>query len=191
MGDVAEAAKPDFVDLWVTEPPSNLGFAGSLNFIVRTRPAEPYWLIANADTRFGPGDLSRMASAMRPEPLLLGIEDFRVIGINAACVDTVGWWDENFHPCYCEDTDYRRRCQLAGVPIEFLNGTTSHVGSVSYRGNEHHADNARTYPRNVDYYVSKWGGWVGAERFATPFDRGGSVADWQLSRGRLASQAWR
>jgi GT2 family glycosyltransferase len=189
LGDLAAEIRPDAL---IVDPPSNLGVAASWNFIIRSFPAEPYWLIANADAVFGPGDLERLAIDT-PDPRWVGVNgDWRVFGINAACIDRVGWFDENFHPIYCEDADYEYRCSLAGVPWSFIDGTTSHAGSAAYRSDPRYADaNARTYPANRAYYEAKWGGALrGGERFTTPFDAGGSVADWRLDRARLASQSW-
>ena len=64
MGDVAEAAMPANVrELWVTEPPGNLGYTASVNFAIRTHPKAPWWCIANADTVFAAGDLDRLAAS--------------------------------------------------------------------------------------------------------------------------------
>lgn len=182
------------LDYFVTEPPANLGVAASWNLIIRTAPADPLWLIANADTTFGPGDLERLAGEGEMfGPRWVGMNgDWRAFAINAECVDRVGWFDENYHPVYCEDADYERRCTLAGVDWYFIDGAATHVGSVCYRSDERNArHNARTYPANLAYYQAKWGGPLrGGERYTTPFDRGGHVGDWRLERQRLADNDW-
>jgi GT2 family glycosyltransferase len=194
MGAVARAAlPPNVAELRVVEPPSNLGFPASVNLVIRTAPAEPWWCIANADTEFGQGDLGRLAAAMAdPAPRWAGIVDWRVFGLNAAAVDAAGFWDENFHPAYCEDADYEWRCSLAGVEMVRLMGATKHIGSVGYLSDPRKAaGNARSYPSNLAYYSRKWGGPLrGGERFTTPFDAGGHVGDWRLERARLAANAW-
>lgn len=192
MGEVAESVLPEGVELWVVEPPSNLGFTASVNFTIRTSPKEPYWVIANVDTVFGKGDLARLAEAMSdPEPRWVGIVDWRVFALNRACVERVGLWDESFYN-YCSDADYEYRCSLAGVPMIRLPGETSHVGSVCYQGDPRNAaHNARSYPIERAYYRDKWGGELrGGERFSTPFDRGGELGDWRLDIARLAEEAW-
>ena len=186
LGDVATDIRPDAL---IVDPPSNLGVAASWNFTIRTTPDAPWWCLVNADVQFSPGDLARLAEWMPDGPAVGSLEAFGAFGITAACVDAAGFFDENFHPIYCEDTDYRRRCALLGIPITDLYSETTHVGSVSYRGNPR-ADNARTYPENVDYYRRKWGGWIGDERYATPFDSGAGVAAWTLERQRLADLRW-
>jgi GT2 family glycosyltransferase len=188
---------PDCIeDVWITEPPGNLGYTASVNFAIKSTPKAPYWMVANADTAFAPGDLARLAdvaddfAAIR-RPLWAGIVDWRVFALTAEAVEAAGLWDENFYN-YCSDADYEYRCTLADVPILSLPGETSHVGSVCYQGDPRNAaHNARSYPSERAYYRAKWGGELrGGERFATPFDKGGSVADWTLDLPRLRLQVW-
>lgn len=196
MGDVVRSVLPDCVgELVVTRPPANLGYSASLNLLIRTHANLPWWMYANADAKFAPGDMARVEAQMatEPGPFLCGIRDFRLFGLNAACVSTIGFWDENFHPIYCEDTDYTRRITLGGARYLMLPGDTGHVGSVCYRGdgNPNAAHNARTYPSNRRYYIEKWGGDIGREGYETPFDDGGSVADWTLRFERIRDNDWR
>jgi GT2 family glycosyltransferase len=186
LGDVAA----EFGAL-VVEPAANLGVAASWNHIIRSFPDEPYWLIANADVQFGPGDIDRVCAEMT-RARWVGINgDWRLMGLTAEAVERVGFFDENFHPIYCEDADYEYRCDLAGVERYFIDGTTTHVVSATIEDPAYRAKNARTYPENRAYYRAKWGGDLrGGERFVTPFDRGGSVRDWTLDLGRLRSLSW-
>lgn len=180
-------------DAFVMEMPNNIGVAASWNLIVKAYPAEPFWLIANHDTVFAPGDLQRLIDEMqKPGPRWVGMSgDWRVFGINAECIEQVGWFDESFHPCYCEDADYEYRCTLAGVPWYFIEGGTTHVGSASIKDPRYAPGNARSYPSNRARYREKWGGELrGGETFTTPFDRGGSVGDWSLELSRLRDNAW-
>lgn len=179
--------KPYWSDALIVEPAANLGYTASVNHIIRCFPDEPRWLIANADVQFAPGDLERLTT----EPGWVGITDWRVFSLDAETVDAVGLWDENFQN-YCSDADYERRCTLAGVDWRFIAGDTTHVGSVCWTGDERgRANNARTYPLERAYYRDKWGGELrGGETFATPFDKGGSLADWTLARKRLAALRW-
>lgn len=171
--------------------PSNLGVAASWNFLIRTHPAEAWWCIANADTVLGPGDLERLAEEMaKPGPRWVGVNgDWRVFGINAECVQQVGWFDENFVPIYCEDADYERRCELAGVEVYHIPGGARHFGSASISSGFEQA-NTRTYPANVAYYREKWGGPVRQPVYTSPFNRGGPVSEWSLSLARLRVLAW-
>lgn len=181
-------------DVWLTQPMGNLGVAASWNLVIRATPDEPYWLIANADTELGPGDLEHvMSECAKGGARWVGIGgDWRLFGITADCIDRVGWFDENFHPIYCEDADYERRCALAGVPWDNSHPAQGkHHGGHSWRGTESTYDNERTYPQQVAYFCAKWG--VPNVRatggFSTPFGR--DVADWAPpSLSRLRSLGW-
>lgn len=178
---------------WIGMGGANLGVAASWNLIIRTHPHEPWWCIANADTELGPGDLDALAVAMEKSgPAWVGMNgDWRVFGINRDCVDIVGLFDENFHPCYCEDADYEYRCSLAGVAWYHINGGATHVGSAAIHSDPTlMAGNARSYPANVAYFEAKWGGPVRQGVYTTPFNRGGSVRDWTLDPRRLRELAW-
>ncbi len=170
-------------DVSFIEPGFNLGVAASWNFIIRARPAANWWLIVNADITFGDGDLERLADAMdKPGPRVACLYEFGAFGINAETVDTVGWFDENFHPIYFEDNDYRRRCHLAGVPVVNLISRTRHDNSATIAsGYARHND--RTFPRNGDYYAAKWGGPPGQETRTT-------ASHVALDRRRLVDNAW-
>lgn len=179
-------------DCEVIDPGANLGVAASWNLIVKATAGAPWWALVNADVVFGPGALEALASEMATDhPRVAMLVEFGAFGLNAATIERVGWFDEGFHPIYCEDVDYRYRCRLAGVEVVDIPNESTHVNSATYRSEPRlHQANARTYPLNVAYYQDKWGGPMGHERFTTPFDRGGSVADWTLSLARIREQSW-
>jgi GT2 family glycosyltransferase len=172
---------------------ANLGVAASWNLALKANPRAPWWAIASVDVEFGSGDLGRLAAYMeRDEPAVGCLLRFGAFGLNRAALDAVGYFDESFHPIYCEDCDYEYRCKLAGVPIVDVGSRTVHLesGSVSLHAG-HALDNARSFPANHAYYRAKWGGPVrGGEVFTTPFDRGGSIRDWTLDPARLRELAW-
>jgi GT2 family glycosyltransferase len=190
--DNSEAGVPDDIPGWVLPMPHNLGVAASWNLGIKSDPTAPYWLFANHDTVLAPGDLDRLIAEMeKGGPRWVGMNgDWRVMGLTREAVETVGWFDENYHPIYCEDADYERRCTLAGVPWYFIPGGATHVGSATIRDPRYGQANARTYPDNVAYHRAKWGGGPRAEVYTTPFDQGGSVADWRLDLDRLRRNAW-
>ena len=170
-------------------PSFNLGCGGSWNHIVRHRPEGPWWLIVNADIVFGPGDLERLDNAMQDEAAALRtVFEFGAFGLNAGCVDEVGWFDENFHPMYYEDRDYEYRMRLAGVPYVKLESRVTHdTSSTIWSDQALHDRNRVTFQRNGEYYAAKWGSSPYGERFKVPFNDGRQVS---LSRRRLAEQWW-
>jgi len=185
-GNVAEDV-PD--DAWVLDMPHNLGYPASVNLAIKCYPAEPFWLISNADVEYAPGDLARLCEATS-EYGWVGLTDWRTFAITADTIERVGWLDENYHPAFVEDADYERRCTLAGIRWGFIPGGTTHERSVSLQ--EYGPDNARSYPSNVAYHQRKWGAGVrGPGGFTTPHDRGGAVADGtQPDLSRLRQNAW-
>lgn len=169
-------------------PSFNLGCGGSWNHIIRHRPAGPWWLIVNADIEFAPGDLERLTLAMHPNPMVATLFEFGAFALNPAAVDKVGWFDENLHPMYFEDNDYKRRMMLRGVPYLKVDGKTRHDNSSTINSDQRLAlRNQDTFGLNAAYYLEKWGGPPGREQFTVPFDGAGERP---VSRARLASQAW-
>jgi len=89
------------------------------------------------------------------------------------CWRAVGEYDELLWPAYFEDNDYHYRMRLAGLDyVVPAGGAVTHVGSatlhalpeVHRRTVDHH------FRLNQAYYVRKWGGLPGEERFTRPFD---------------------
>jgi GT2 family glycosyltransferase len=193
--DGLDYAVPDHLRdvLYHDAPPSNLGVAASWNHAIVTHAHLDWWAIANADTEFRPGDLGRLAEEMaKGGPRWVGMNgDWRVFGLSFEAVETAGLFDANYHPIYCEDADYERRCSLAGVPWYFIEGGATHVGSAAFTSDERYARaNARTYASNVAYHRAKWGGGPRDERFTSPFDSGAPVSAWTLGLRRIRDNAW-
>jgi hypothetical protein len=192
IDNTTQSLAVDVCDGWVVEPPGNLGYSASVNLAIKALPHEPYWLVANHDVVFAPGDLHGLVGATESGDWgWVGIHDWRVFGLTAETVMRVGFLDEGFHPVYCEDADYERRCTLAGIRWGFIEGDTTHVGSVCLR--EHGSDNARTYPENVRYYCAKWGvpGVRAPGGFTTPYGLGGPLASGtEADLSRLRALSW-
>lgn len=172
--------------------PANLGIAASWNLVVKLTPDAPWWLLVNADVEFAAGDLARIVAEMTdPSPRIVTMDGFAAFAINAAAIETVGWFDENYHPAYVEDCDYEYRCALLGVPIIELPHGARHDTSSTIADPHYARQNARSYPANVRYHEQKWGGSLrGGERFTSPFDHGGDPADWTLDLARLRDNGW-
>lgn len=91
--------------------------------------------------------------------------------INPRAISNVGGWDIEF-TSYFTDNDMRRRLGLAGwecidTHIEGVN----HEGSATINSDPQlRYLNGVTFPLRKEYYIKKWGGEPGAERFYKPFD---------------------
>jgi len=181
----------DLPSVEVFRPGRNLGVAASWNFIMREVPEAPWWAFAGFDIIFAPGDLRRLTDHMEKLGGVALLGGFSAFGIDHAAVERAGWFDENFHPAYFEDNDYDYRCQLAGVPLAGLPAGLSHKVSSTLEANPGYSrQNGRTFPLNAHYYRMKWGGFPRQERFATPFNRGGNVSDWEVTEDRIRELAW-
>lgn len=192
-GVVEDFTHPCVDEVHIIRLPHNLGVGAAWNLVFKVTPKAPWWAIVNSDLVFSPGDLERLALSMTDyEPHVTQLLGFAAFAVNQAVLDRVGLFDENFHPAYCEDVDFARRCILAGVPIPSIEGHLEHVGSATIFGNQRYrTQNDMTYAANRDYYRRKWGGDVdGTERFNTPFDQGGR-GDVPIQWARIRQLAWR
>ena len=170
----------------------NLGVAASWNLIIKSNPQAPYWCIANSDIEFGPGALTTLDETVQDEPAVYHMLGFAAFAITREAVAEVGWFDENIHPAYFEDNDYARRIDMLGVPYIHVPVEIGHFGSAVIGSDPHFRnENLRTFPLNQAYYIAKWGGHPGDEKFSTPFNAGGSPAQWTHDFKRLRQLTWR
>jgi len=95
--------------------------------------------------------------------------------ITRQAYDTVGMFDENFFPIYYDDVDWMRRSALLGLAAEVVDGVRAvHQGSANiHRVEGMMAQHHVTFKANRAYYVRKWGGDIGHERYTRPFDQPG------------------
>jgi GT2 family glycosyltransferase len=98
--------------------------------------------------------------------------NFSCFAINRYCIERVGYFDEAFYPAYFEDNDYHHRMKL-----ENLNATCNygnyffHFGSRTRQSDAKFTDYIKgRYLKNQAYYLKKWGGLPGFEKYKTPFN---------------------
>lgn len=195
VGEILVIDNGDVIDelpgVTVIKPGRNLGVAASWNHIIRERFDAPWWAIVGYDVILAAGDLARLAGHMESIGGLGLLGGFNAFGIDHSAIEKAGWFDENFHPAYFEDNDYDRRCQLSGVPMAGLPSGLLHRASSTISSNSvYRNENGRTFPYNALYYRQKWGGPPRQERFETPFNEGGSIAEWTADQERLKELAW-
>lgn len=187
------------VTVW--QPPfQSLGWPGTLNFGVMQTPDAPWWLMVNNDAWFEPGKLALLIETMATSERIHHHE-WTVVALPRSVVDRVGLFDEwSFWPLYFDDTDYSRRCDLAGIPVAegdwCREGDLDHAGDRNQHAQTIRSDrdleraNNRTWQLNRQAYVAKWGGPPGHETYATPWGR--DVPLWATkpdTDGRVA-RAW-
>lgn len=160
-------------------PCRSMGWAGSLNFAIGQTPDAPWWLYVNNDAWFEPGTLEALAATVETDRLAVHHDEWTIAAITQEVVERVGLLDEwSFFPIYFEDTDYARRCHLAGIEVigsdwcreGDSDGTEQHSMTIRSDPALSHANN-RTWSMNRQAYVNKWGGPPGRETFATPWGR--------------------
>ncbi len=98
---------------------------------------------------------------------------FSAFMVSKQCWEAVGEFDEVFAPAYFEDNDYHYRMKLLGVPAIVLpSAMFYHYGSRTQ--NEASEDGkpivvSMLFENNRAFYVRKWGGLPGQEKFTHPY----------------------
>lgn len=165
----------------------NLGCARSWNHVIRTSAGA--WLISGNDIQFTPGDVGRVAAALaaNPDASIVCAMGYAVFAFTEVGLKKVGLFDENFYPAYYEDNDHFRRVALTGakavgVPdFKAVHGEPPHWGSHTINSDPVlQRKNVTTFENLKAYYVRKWGGLPGQERFATPFGRKVPLDFWEF-----------
>lgn len=169
----------------------NLGCAGAWNAILRLSATDTT-IIINADCAVTPDTFDRMLE--EPASAIVCGHGFACFRMNAEIYAKVGPFDEAYYPVYWEDTDYRYRCKIAGMPIvewpsveadrtsfgraRYGTGISHgwrHEDGRGYQGwtGEKAAWFQQCWENNRARYAAKWGGAVGAvgeETFTEPFN---------------------
>jgi GT2 family glycosyltransferase len=136
-------------------------------------------VIANDDIEYtDPTALPRLCEALEEHPFAYinatHENAFSCFGMQLSLARYVGFFDEQFSPAYFEDNDYAYRLKLAGIPMHPVEGQYFHCGSATLgrfdwtRKQMHH----HNFRKNAEYYVRKWGGMPGDERYTVPFQNG-------------------
>lgn len=100
-----------------------------------------------------------------------GLSDVHNLALYKKSVfDKIGYIDVNFYPAYYEDNDYCRRAINANIKsCTSLNSRYFHFWSRTIKqetgGSNHHY-----FRNNRLYYILKWGGDFGSERWTVPFN---------------------
>jgi hypothetical protein len=154
-----------------TEMNFNFGVAMSWNLLCMAGFFEKeYAVILNDDVilQYNQDEIQQYLNEHKPLLAIHG-SGFCAFIIHKSVFEKVGFFDFNFSPAYFEDADYVYRCKLAGIEItkpEILRTiVTGHSSSI-----EKDPTLNDRFQINKQYYIQKWGGEVGAEKFTTPFN---------------------
>jgi len=168
---------PDTVTEVTYSPlPNNLGVSGSWNLGIKALPYDEKWLIVSNDAHFKPGVLEGFVEAGEREILLSSnFPYWHAFSIGQEVVREVGLFDENLHPAYFEDDDYKRRAEYYGVTIR-KGPNVEHTNSSTLKSDERFKErNSETFLSNSQYYRGK--------AAAEDYSEGG----WSLTRRRKNS----
>jgi hypothetical protein len=167
---------PDCVEHTTYLPmPANLGVAGSWNLGIKSFPYADRWFFASNDVQFHLGGLETLSEARRDEITLSGMFPlWQAFCLGYEAVKRVGLFDERFFPAFCEDNDYTRRAEHAGVTIRSLDVPMVHDNSSTINSDRNLLENnARTFPRNAELFHDK----IAREDF--------SAGSWDVYRRRM------
>jgi GT2 family glycosyltransferase len=138
----------------VIEIPHNLGVAGSWNLGIKVTPHADRWLIVNDDSWLEPGSLQVLDSESDRWSVTTAqiVPPWSCFVIGDDVVRRVGLFDERLYPAYFEDTDYARRCELAGVTVRPASAPVQHDNSSTLASGVGRGD---TYMDNLDLHHRK------------------------------------
>ena len=181
-------------EMHVANPGANLGWGPALNLTWKANLMAPWIFFVNSDIEFAPEALAEAERLMwgTPGPCVTMLAGFSAFAMNDKAVERVGWFDEHYHPCYCEDSDWHARAErVGGVTFHSPTTDTLHVEGGSVTIKERGTSNARTYPENVKFHNQKWGGEPWSEKYPTPWNRGDDPSVTTAPKlSRLRSLAW-
>lgn len=178
-------------NVWVMEPPTNLGVSGSVNLALRLCMGfNSLWLHSNDDVEVDPDMLIRMYAYMvekgpwdpdKDKRLPFVVPEygagslFTIFLCNPFfMVERVGFFDEAFFPAYFEDNDYARRMVAQKyIYRNLVQGacyTHYYSSTIQAYSDEEKALHNEQFSKNKAHYVEKWGGEPEFEKFIVPFD---------------------
>lgn len=195
-----EANPSPFVgEVFIQRNASNAGFSGSVNQIIKQNTHVPYWCIFSVDWHVKPGELAKLSKRLEHAEIVPfdGIlcdttqNGYSAMVVTPSLVRKVGLLDENFFPAYYEDNDHRYRMKQAEIEWELFPLEYEHaVSSTINRDPVLHKKNQSTFTSNGKYYIEKWGGLPGNEKYETPFDMDLPLDYWLYDPIRIKKQQW-
>lgn len=160
--------------LEIIRPRRNLGVAASWNLLHKIT-APTMLCFVNDDIYVGKNTLELLIK--EPPVNITTAEGWSCFRQDHEVWDIVGDYDENLFPAYCEDNDYDRRREIAGVKRVIMENECRATHPI---GHTRSATLARMtpaelaefdaqYQKSMAYYRAKWSGFVGEEKVTVPF----------------------
>lgn len=159
-------------------------------------------IVSNDDVVYEPGCLSALVSGIsvndwdlvtavntrdfpRPEDCVMSEVDYSCFALDPIMFRSrFGYFDENFTPAYFEDNDMAYRIgQAKGSQAKLMNARMYHKGSATqfWNGEENRVVSHEKFRENQAYYVRKWGGMPGEEKYHLPFNsKEYKLNDWKM-----------
>ncbi len=196
LGNILNGCNPCIEEVVIINNRLNAGFGGAVNQIIKQNFDCNYWFITNDDWHVAPGELKRLDERLEDDFVGLLCDGTDANGYSAfvmsnEMVSKVGLMDENFYPAYCEDNDHRYRMKLAGLSWEKFPLKAGHnISSTLHNNPQFEERNQFTFRRNVEYYIEKWGGDRGQEKYVSPFGSGAPLDYWPYRPDRIYEQTW-
>lgn len=183
-GTLAESTfqNPD-MPVAIHKPGHNLGVGPSWNWLAQKYLQKPSdrLLICGDDVVLHPATITMLVHVMgktgadfvMPDPALSTTPQmFSCFMVRSSLFTKVGYFDEKFWPAYFEDNDFHRRMKIAGAIEAVAPCGYDHLNSGTMKAfskeevEVHHV----RFRACRDYYIEKWGGLPGAEKYEQPFN---------------------
>jgi len=74
--------------------------------------------------------------------------------IDRKCIERVGYFDEQFSPCFFEDLDYKYRCSINGIRTGIVNIDVYHHGGTTTYGELKESSN-KSFNNNYHKFIKK------------------------------------
>jgi GT2 family glycosyltransferase len=167
----------------VVRPGRNLGVGPAWNLLAKKylEAPEDRLLICGDDLSLGADCIDQLLKTMTetdadfvfPDPARSKMHQmFSCFMVRSSLFEKVGYFDERFWPAYFEDNDFHRRMKFAGAIEAVAPCGYDHLNSGTMkRYSKEELEQHHVRFRAVrDYYIEKWGGLPGEEKFSIPFD---------------------
>jgi hypothetical protein len=195
VNQIITTKNPLINTVYLERPFRNMGVCPAWNSIIKSFPEVEYWLIANNDTVFLPGDLEKYHNTWleNKESLIAAANgSFSCFIISPSIIEKIGLFDENIWPIYSEDVEYYIRMQKAGIDRISIQSDIGFSGDGSWTvrsSQQYQNNNNYTQASNQEYVALKWGD---NQEHDTPYNEGGNIKDWYYHPARRLrhSQRW-